>query len=178
MTSPNNRYYRSRTHRLVLIALLTALAIALMAVERLIPVMVAVPGVKLGLANVVTLTALYVFSWRDTLAIILLRVLLGSLILGSFSAFLFSLGGALLAFAVMALLVVVLPQTFSTVGVSVAGAVAHNVGQLLVAAAVIQNIRIVSYLPVLLLAAVGTGLATGYTVTLLLRYLKLGRGTV
>lgn len=92
MTSPSNRYYRSKTHRLVLIALLTALAIALMAVERLIPVMVAVPGVKLGLANVVTLTALYVFSWRDTLAIILLRVLLGSLILGSFSAFLFSLG--------------------------------------------------------------------------------------
>lgn len=178
MTSPSNRYYRSKTHRLVLIALLTALAIALMAVERLIPVMVAVPGVKLGLANVVTLTALYVFSWRDTLAIILLRVLLGSLILGSFSAFLFSLGGALLAFAVMALLVVVLPQTFSTVGVSVAGAVAHNVGQLLVAAAVIQNLRIISYLPVLLLAAVGTGLATGYTVTLLLKYLKLGRGTV
>lgn len=73
---------------------------------------------------------------------------------------------------------VVLPQTFSTVGVSVAGAVAHNVGQLLVAAAVIQNLRIISYLPVLLLAAVGTGLATGYTVTLLLKYLKLGRGTV
>lgn len=178
MTSPNKGYYRSNTHRMVLIALLTALAIVLMAVERMIPIVVAVPGVKLGLANVVTLTALYVFNWKDTLAIILLRVLLGSLILGSFSAFLFSLGGALLAFVVMGLLVGVFPNTFSTVGVSVCGAVAHNIGQLLVAAAVIQNLRIISYLPVLLAAAVGTGLATGYTVTLLLKYLKFGRNSI
>jgi heptaprenyl diphosphate synthase len=160
---------------MVLIALLTGLAIVLMAIERMIPIPVAVPGVKLGLANVVTLTALYLFTWRDTLSIILLRVLLGSLILGSFSAFMFSLGGALMAFVVMALLVSLAPRLFSVVGVSVCGAVAHNIGQLLVAAAVVQNLRIVSYLPVLLLAAVGTGLATGYTVTLLLKYLKRSR---
>lgn len=175
MTFPSKPVYRSKTHRLVLIALLTALAIALMAVERLIPVTIAVPGVKLGLANVVTLTALYLFTWRDTLTIILLRVLLGSLILGSFSAFLFSLGGALLAFGVMALLVLCLPRVFSIVGVSVCGAVAHNVGQLLVAALVVRNLGIVSYLPVLLVAAIGTGLITGYTVTLLLKYLKASR---
>lgn len=175
MASPNKPAYRSRTHRMVLIALLTGLAIVLMAIERMIPIPVAVPGVKLGLANVVTLAALYLFTWRDTLSIILLRVLLGSLILGSFSAFMFSLGGALMAFMVMALLVSLAPRLFSVVGVSVCGAVAHNVGQLLVAAAVVQNLRIVSYLPVLLLAAVGTGLATGYTVTLLLKYLKRSR---
>lgn len=173
MISPNSPLYRSKTHRMVLIALLTALAIALMAVERLIPFTVAIPGVKLGLANVVTLTALYLFNWRDTLTIILLRVLLGSLILGSFSAFMFSLGGALLAFAVMAVLTAYLPRLFSTVGVSICGAVAHNVGQLLVAGVVVQNLRIVSYLPVLLIAAVGTGLVTGYTVTMLLKYLKM-----
>lgn len=175
MISPNSPLYRSKTHRMVLIALLTALAIALMAVERLIPFTIAIPGVKLGLANVVTLTALYLFNWRDTLTIILLRVLLGSLILGSFSAFMFSLGGALLAFAVMAVLTAYLPRFFSTVGVSICGAVAHNVGQLLVAGMVVQNLRIVSYLPVLLIAAVGTGLVTGYTVTLLLKYLKVSR---
>lgn len=158
---------------MVLIALLTALAITLMAVERLIPVSIAVPGIKLGLANIVTLTALYLLTWRDSLTIVLLRVLLGSLILGSFSAFMFSLGGALLAFAVMAMLIRLLPKMFSTVGVSISGAVAHNIGQLLVAAAVVQNIRIISYVPVLLMAAVGTGLATGYTVTLLLKYVKV-----
>lgn len=158
---------------MVLIALLTALAITLMAVERLIPVFIAVPGIKLGLANVVTLTSLYLLTWRDSLTIVLLRVLLGSLILGSFSAFMFSMGGALLAFAVMAMLIRFLPKMFSTVGVSISGAVAHNIGQLLVAAAVVQNIRIISYVPVLLIAAVGTGLATGYTVTLLLRYVKV-----
>lgn len=172
MTYPNKPLYRSKTHRMVLIALLTALAIALMAVERLIPFTIAIPGVKLGLANVVTLTALYLFTWRDTLTIILLRVLLGSLILGSFSAFMFSLGGALLAFAVMAVLIRFLPAVFSTVGISICGAVAHNIGQLLVAAAVVQNLRIISYLPVLLIAAVGTGLVTGYTVTLLLKYVR------
>lgn len=175
MTSPNKPLYRSKTHRMVLIALLTALAIALMAVERMIPFSVAVPGVKLGLANVVTLTALYLFNWRDTLTIVLMRTLLGSLILGSFSAFMFSLGGALLAFAIMGILVTFLPRLFSTVGVSICGAVAHNVGQLLVAALVVQNLRIVSYLPVLLVAAVGTGIITGYTVTLLLKYLKMSR---
>lgn len=157
---------------MVFIALLTALAITLMAVERLIPVSIAVPGIKLGLANIVTLTSLYLLTWRDSLTIVLLRVLLGSLILGSFSAFMFSLGGALLAFAVMAILIRLLPKMFSTVGVSISGAVAHNIGQLLVAAAVVQNIRIISYVPVLLIAAVGTGLATGYTVTLLLKYVK------
>lgn len=174
MISPNDRLYRSKTHRMVLIALLTALAITLMAVERLIPFTIAIPGVKLGLANVVTLTALYLFNWRDTLTIILLRVLLGSLILGSFSAFMFSLGGALLAFIVMALLTAFLPRLFSIAGVSICGAVAHNVGQLMVAAAVVQNLRILSYLPVLLISAIGTGLVTGYTVTLLLKYLRLG----
>lgn len=173
MTFPNKSMVRSKTHRMVLIALLTALAIVLMAVERLIPFSVAVPGVKLGLANVVTLTALYMFSWRDTLAIIFLRVLLGSLILGSFSAFLFSLGGALMAFLVMAVLVTFLPRVFSTVGVSICGAVGHNIGQLLVAAVVVQNLRIISYLPILLVSAIGTGLVTGYTVTLLLKYLRL-----
>lgn len=174
MNSPNDRLYRSKTHRMVLIALLTALAITLMAVERLIPFTIAIPGVKLGLANVVTLTALYLFNWRDTLTIILLRVLLGSLILGSFSAFMFSLGGALLAFIVMALLTAFLPRLFSIAGVSICGAVAHNVGQLMVAAAVVQNLRILSYLPILLISAIGTGLVTGYTVTLLLKYLRLG----
>ncbi len=172
MTSLNKPFYRSRTHQMVLIALLTALAIAVMAIERTIPLPIGIPGIKLGLANVVTLTALYLLTWRDTLTIVLLRVLLGSLILGSFSAFLFSLGGALLAFAVMTFLIAFLPRLFSTVGVSICGAVAHNIGQLLVAAAVVQNIRIISYLPVLLIAAVGTGLVTGYTVTLLLKYVK------
>ncbi len=173
MMSPNRPLYRSKTHKMVLIALLTALAITLMAVERLIPISIAVPGIKLGLANVVTLTSLYLLTWRDSLTIVLLRVLLGSLILGSFSAFMFSLGGALLAFAVMAMLIRFLPKVFSTVGVSISGAVAHNIGQLLVAAAVVQNIRIISYVPVLLIAAIGTGLATGYTVTLLLKYVKV-----
>lgn len=178
MNSLNDRLYRSRTHRMVLIALLTALAITLMAVERLIPFTIAIPGVKLGLANVVTLTALYLFNWRDTLTIILLRVLLGSLILGSFSAFMFSLGGALLAFIVMALLTAFLPRLFSIAGVSICGAVAHNVGQLMVAAAVVQNLRILSYLPILLISAIGTGLATGYTVTLLLKYLRMSNKTI
>ena len=173
MDCPNKPLYRSKAHRMVLIALFTALAIALMAIERLIPFTVAIPGMKLGLANVVTLAALYLMNGRDALTIILLRVLLGSLILGSFSAFLFSLGGALLAFCVMAALIRYLPRVFSTVGVSICGAVAHNLGQLLVAAAVVQNLRIVSYLPVLLVAAIGTGLATGYTVTMLLKYLKV-----
>lgn len=172
MKSPSSPYDRSKTRRLVLSSLLTAVAIGLMAVERSIPINIAIPGVKLGLANVVTLIALYLFNWKDTLSIIVLRLLLGALILGTFSAFLFSAGGALLAFLIMLLLVKGFPNVFDVLGVSVAGAVGHNVGQLLVAAVILQNFGIASYLPILLVSAVGTGLITGMTVKLALRILK------
>ena len=164
-----NDRYRSRTHRMVVMALLTALAVALSAFERTIPLPIALPGVKLGLANVVTLTSLFVLSLPDAALVVVLRVLLGSLLLGSFSAFLFSAAGAALSYVVMAWLKTKCSNVFSIVGISVAGAVAHNMGQLMAAAAVMQNLKILSYLPFLLIAAVLTGIAIGFAVQAVLR---------
>lgn len=168
----NDTVYRSPTQRMVFMALLTALAVTLNGVERMIPLPVALPGVKLGLANTITLAALYLLSLPDVGIIVLMRVFLGSLLLGSFSSFMFSLSGAVLAFAVMGWLKSRFSEVFSIVGISVAGAVAHNMGQLLVAAVVVQNLKVLSYLPFLLVAAVGTGVGIGFTVQAVLRPLK------
>ena len=116
-------------------ALLVALAMVLSWLESLVPVSAAVPGMKLGLTNLVVIFALYRLSERDAAAISLVRVVLVSLTFGNAYSFAYSLAGAVLSFAVMA----VLKRTgrFSIVGVSVAGGVCHNIGQILVAVAVL-----------------------------------------
>ena len=117
-----------KTKRLVLLAMLTAVAMILSYVESLLP-QVGIPGVKMGLANIAVIFALFRFGWKEAAALSLVRVLLVSLLFGSVGAMLYSLAGAVLSLAVMALLR--RTDRFSTVGVSVAGGVAHNAGQIL-----------------------------------------------
>lgn len=171
MTYHNNNRQKNLSHRLATMAVLIALALGLSVIERMIPMSFAVPGVKLGLANIVTLTALYLLSTRDALTVVATRVLLGTLILGSFSAFLFSASGAFLAYGAMTAIIVVFPKRFSTVGVSIVGAIAHNVGQLAMAAVVLQTAGVFGYLPVLLISAVATGIITGITVKLVVKHI-------
>ena len=160
--------------KLTLCAMLTALAVVLSLVERLFPLdaVVPVPGVKLGLANVVTLFALTRLSWRDALAILLCRVALSSLLMGSVTAFLFSLFGGLLALAVMGLLLRVEGRFCSVLGVSVAGAAAHNIGQIAAAVIWMKTGAVVAYLPLLLVMSVPLGLVTGLTASVVLTHLK------
>lgn len=150
-----------RTKRLTLCAVLTALALGLSWVERFLPLQLAVPlpGVKLGLANIVTLTALWFFGPRTALTVLVLRCLLGSVFSGGVTALAFSLTGGLLA-----LLTMVLARRLpglSVYGVSVLGAAAHNVGQILAAAAVLRSWYVAAYLPFLLLVSAVTGLLIG-----------------
>ena len=139
------------TRRIARYALLTALA--------MVPASAAVPGMKLGLTNLVVIFALYRMGLRDAAAISLVRVALVSMTFGSAYSFAYSLAGAALSLAVMA----VLQRTgrFSILGVSVAGGVCHNLAQILVAMAVLGSGHIAWYLPALLVSGVLAGAAVG-----------------
>ena len=153
--------------------MLAALALALSWVERAFPPPVPLPGCKLGLANIVTLFALYALGAPSALSILLVRVLLGAMFAGNASALLYSLLGALAALAVMALLA--RSRRLSVYGVSVGGAAAHNTGQVCAAMLTLGNAAPLAYLPVLLAVSLFTGALTGFVAALLFRSAYLQR---
>jgi heptaprenyl diphosphate synthase len=161
---------------MVLLSLLVALAITLHIFEALLPVaqIMPIPGAKLGLANIVTLLTLVLLGFREGLLVVLLRSFLGSLLGGTFlgTTFFLSLSGALFSGLAMGLLYYFAGGRFSLIGISVCGAICHNLGQLLAAAILIQQVGIFMYLPYLLLFALPTGYFTGVAATFMLRFAK------
>ena len=157
---------------LALRGLLLALALVLSWLESLLPLSFAVSGIKLGLPNLAVVFALYRLSWRDAALVSLLRVLLISLLFGTWAALAWSAAGAALSLAVMALL----QHTgkFKIAAVSVAGGVAHNLGQIAVAALLLETIRIVYYLPALLVSGTVAGVIIGLLSAVLVR--RVGPG--
>ena len=155
-----------KTKRLVLLAMLTAVAMILSYVESLLP-QIGIPVVKMGLANIAVIFALFRFGWKEAAALSLVRVVLVSLLFGSVGAMLYSLAGAVLSLAVMALLRRI--DRFSTVGISVAGGVAHNAGQILMAMLILQTKQLLVYLPVLAVSGIAGGVLTGLAAALLIR---------
>lgn len=150
-----------KAKKISLCAVMTALALALSYTERFIPLQLVVPlpGIKLGLANIVTLVALYLFKTKYAYMILIPRCILGAVFGGGMTGLLFSLCGGVLALAVMAL--AKKAPAFSVYGVSIFGAAAHNVGQILAAMVLMDSVYIGAYLPYLLVVAVVTGLMTG-----------------
>lgn len=136
-------------------ALLTAIALTIFMIEAQIPPLVPIAGVKLGLANIVTVFALFAYGWRDALMILLVRVFLGSIFSGQVMTLLYSLSGGLLCFAVTLLLRRVLTENQIWVA-SVIGAVFHNIGQIMAAVLVTATPGIIAYLPVLLVSGIIT----------------------
>ena len=159
------------TKRITTMALLTAAALILFTVEAQIPAPVPVPGIKLGLANIITVYAMFTLGPRDTLYILLVRVVLGSVFSGAMVTLLYSLGGGLLCYLTMILLRKIL--TGKQIWVcGVIGAVAHNIGQTLVAVAIFRSLAVAVYLPLLMLSGIVTGLFTGLTAQFLLHRLQ------
>lgn len=160
------------TKRITLCGVLIALALALSYTERFIPLqmLIPLPGVKLGLANVVTLTALYLLGGRYAFAVLLIRCFMGAVFGGGISGLLFSMTGGVLAMAVMATCKKL--PIFSVYGVSILGAAAHNIGQILAAMALLRSRYIAAYLPYLLVVALFTGFAIGAAGAGILRILK------
>ena len=151
----------SKAKKIAFCAVMIALALALSYAERFIPLQLVIPmpGIKLGLANVVTLVALYRLKGRYALAILVPRCILGALFGGGITGLLFSLTGGLLALLVMTL--AKKAPIFSVYGVSVLGAAAHNMGQIFAAMVLLRSVYVAAYLPWLLIAAVVTGILTG-----------------
>lgn len=160
-----------KTKKLVFLALLTAISLGIWVIESQIPAPVPVPGVKLGLASVVTLTAMALLGRKEALAVLMMRVFLSVLFAGNFSAILFSLTGGLLSWAVMALTLRLFEEKLLWV-VSVLGAIGHNAGQLLAAVAIMRTASLFVYAPALLCAAIITGAFTGVAAMYLTRALK------
>ena len=157
-----------KAKKLALCALLVALALALSLAERLVPM--PLPGMKLGLANVVTLVALCLLRKRDTAMILQCRCLLGAIFGGRITGLLFSLTGGFLALGAMVL--AKKAGLFSVYGISVLGAAMHNVGQILAAMVLMRSVYVGAYLPWLLLVSLFTGFATGAAGAGVLRVMK------
>ena len=161
--------------RITLLALLTAIALTIFMVEAQIPVPIAIPGVKLGLANIVTVYAVFLLGPADALLILCARVFLGAVFSGQMMTLLYSAGGGLLAWIVMVALSKVLTRQQIWLCSPVA-AVFHNIGQLTVAAGVLKSWAVMAYLPYLLLSGVVTGFFTGWCAQFLIAHLdKLKR---
>ena len=163
---------RLTTRQLTLCALLSALALALSYTENFLPLslVIPLPGIKLGLANIVTVFALYALGPLQALVILITRCGLGAMFAGNFNALLFSVLGGLSALGAMALLKRL--KGLSLYGVSMGGAAAHNCGQVAAALITLGNAAPLAYLPVLLAVSVVTGGLTGYLSALLFRALS------
>lgn len=158
------------TRKIARMGLLVALSMILSYVESLIPAFVAVPGVKVGLANIVVIFALYTLGPIEALTVSMLRVILSSFLFGSVLSLLYSLSGALLSLGGMILMKKV--KIFSTTAVSVTGGVLHNVGQILVACLVLETDVLLYYLPVLILSGTITGAVIGIIASLVIKRLE------
>jgi len=163
------------TRRITLLALLTAIALTIFMIEAQLPVLVPIQGVKLGLANIITVYAVFVLGPGDALLILCARVFLGAVFSGQMMTLLYSMGGGLLSWLVMVLLRRLLTRDQVWLCSPVA-AIFHNLGQLLVAAGVMKTWAVMAYLPYLLLSGIITGLFTGLCAQFLISRLdRLGR---
>lgn len=160
----------SASKRVAYVALLAALALIFSYVEAIIPYNPGIPGIKLGIANIVTIIALYKFGWKEAAAVSVIRIVIAGLLFNGVFGALYSLAGAFVSFVGM--LILKKSNRFSIVGVSMAGGVLHNLGQLLVAAALIEDLKIFFYFPVLLFSGIASGIAIGVAATLVLRAIK------
>lgn len=147
------------TKKIAYLGLFAALAIIFGYVETLLPVFVGIPGIKLGLANLSVLFILYRYSYREAAVVSFVRILIIGFLFGSLFSILYSLAGAALSLTVMTLLKK--KTDFSMLGISVAGGVSHNIGQLIVAMLIVENTSLIYYAPALLISGIVTGLLIG-----------------
>lgn len=146
-------------NRVAYFGVFTALTLIFSYVETLIPFHIGIPGVKLGLANLIIVIALYKMSLKETYLLSVVRVVLSGFIFGNYFSIIYSLAGGLLSLTVMALLRK--RGGFSILGISIAGGVCHNIGQLAIAMVVVETFSVIYYVPVLLIAGLATGLLIG-----------------
>ena len=159
-------YQTNSSKRVATMAIMIALAMIFSYIEAILPFNIGIPGVKLGIANIVVILALYILDEKAAVIVSLIRILLAGIMFSGIFAALFGLGGAVLSLIVMILLKK--SNKFSIVGVSMAGGVVHNIGQLLIATIIMGTLKIFLYFPVLLFS----GMITGIIIGVLAYYIK------
>lgn len=146
-------------NRVAYMGMYIALALIFSYVEMLIPFNIGIPGVKLGLANIVIVVVLYKMGWKEAYFVSVGRVLLSGLLFGNLASISFSLSGCLLSLTIMCLLYK--KEIFSIIGTSIIGAICHNLGQILIAMVVVSSFNVIYYFPVLMIVGVITGVVIG-----------------
>lgn len=159
------------SRKLALMSMLLALALIIFTVEAQLPPLAPIPGIKLGLANIITLVSLYLLGRRDSFIILVSRIGLGSIFAGNFSGFLYSIAGGLVCFLCMCAAMTVIKEKRVWL-ISIFGALGHNFGQIFAACLILKTPQILWYLPALIISAIITGAFTGTVAQLTLRRLK------
>lgn len=160
-----------KTKKLALMAVMTAIALTIFMIEAQIPAPVPIPGVKLGLANIITLTTMLILGRKEAGAVLTVRVIMGAVFAGSPASLLYSAMGGLFAYLVMCLLVGIVPEK-RLWALSALSAVAHNMGQLLACVLVVKTLGVFVYAPALIVSGVITGAFTGWGAMYLVRALR------
>ncbi|MDO9491870.1 Gx transporter family protein [Acetobacterium sp.] len=166
----------SKAYRLVILSLYVAMALILSYIESLIPLPLPIPGAKIGLPNIITLVSLLTLGWPLTMLVVIARIFLSGFMFGGGFSIVYSLGGGLLSLLVMSLLLHFFKDKISIILISVFGAISHNLGQVIVAAIVVQTTSLLLYFLFLMLLAIPTGLFIGITARELMRL--LGKTTI
>lgn len=156
------------TKKLTALSMLTAIALIIFIVEAQLPPLAPIPGIKIGLANVITMVTLMWFGRKEAFIVLIVRIILGSVFAGQMVSFMYSLAGGLLCFLMMSLTIKIFKINQLWI-VSILGALSHNVGQIAVAVFVTGTWQIIAYLPILAVSAVITGAFTGLAASFVVR---------
>lgn len=158
---------RNITYNVALCGIMTSLAIVFGYIEHLIPLPFGIYGMKLGLPNLVVVVMLFALNRRTAFTVNIIRIVISSVLFGTFTSFWYSLVGGILSFTVMSILTKT--NKLSYIGISLCGAVTHNIGQILVAICLIKETKILFYLPILLIVGTITGAVIGIIATPILK---------
>lgn len=160
------------TKRLTTMSLLTSMALIIFIIEATLPSLTPVPGIKLGLANIITVYAMFILEPLDTLLILLSRIILGSIFSGNMSVLLYSLAGGILCY--LSMLIMRKFLTLKQIWIcSVIGAISHNIGQITVAIFITHTTALIYYLPILMVSAIVSGTFTGLCAQYLINRLNV-----
>ena len=163
----------NKNKRLIYISLLAAQGVVITMLERAIPFPFAfAPGAKLGLANIITLLAIFTLPYKDSFKVVWMRLLISTLLGGTLSTFLYSFAGAFLSFGGMLLVRLLGPKRVSMIGISATGGILHNVGQLAMASLIAQSFSVMLYLPILSVTGIFSGVAVGVAANYLLEHVS------
>jgi heptaprenyl diphosphate synthase len=160
-----------KTRKLALMAVLTAIALTIFMIENQLPSIVPIPGVKLGLANIITLTTMVLLGRKEAGAVLLVRIIMGAMFAGSPATLLYSGAGGLLAYVVMCITIGLFSEKQMWIVSALAG-IAHNAGQLIACVLVVKTPGVFAYAPILAVSGIITGCFTGFAAMYLVQALK------